>query len=84
MTAPLLVIAAGGTGGHMFPAQALAEVMLARGWRVRAMCTLRLAPARRPELRPPRRPDGKANAENGRKGERAQAAATTSSRSTMR
>lgn len=35
MTAPLLVIAAGGTGGHMFPAQALAEVMLSRGWRVR-------------------------------------------------
>ena len=33
--APLLVIAAGGTGGHMFPAQALAEEMLARGWRVR-------------------------------------------------
>jgi len=29
-----LVIAAGGTGGHMFPAQALAEVMLKRGWRV--------------------------------------------------
>lgn len=35
MTAPLLVLAAGGTGGHMFPAQALAEAMLARGWRVR-------------------------------------------------
>ncbi|MFO1144724.1 MAG: UDP-N-acetylglucosamine--N-acetylmuramyl-(pentapeptide) pyrophosphoryl-undecaprenol N-acetylglucosamine transferase [Amaricoccus sp.] len=34
MTEPLLVIAAGGTGGHMFPAQALAEAMLARGWRV--------------------------------------------------
>jgi UDP-N-acetylglucosamine--N-acetylmuramyl-(pentapeptide) pyrophosphoryl-undecaprenol N-acetylglucosamine transferase len=34
MTAPLVVIAAGGTGGHMFPAQALAEQMLARGWRV--------------------------------------------------
>ena len=32
--APLLVIAAGGTGGHMFPAQALAEEMLSRGWRV--------------------------------------------------
>ncbi len=32
--APRLVIAAGGTGGHMFPAQALAEAMLARGWRV--------------------------------------------------
>ncbi|MGH1465195.1 MAG: UDP-N-acetylglucosamine--N-acetylmuramyl-(pentapeptide) pyrophosphoryl-undecaprenol N-acetylglucosamine transferase [Cognatishimia sp.] len=31
---PLLVIAAGGTGGHMFPAQALAEAMLAKGWRV--------------------------------------------------
>lgn len=32
--APLLVIAAGGTGGHMFPAQSLAEEMLRRGWRV--------------------------------------------------
>lgn len=30
-----LVIAAGGTGGHMFPAQALAETMLARGWSVK-------------------------------------------------
>jgi UDP-N-acetylglucosamine--N-acetylmuramyl-(pentapeptide) pyrophosphoryl-undecaprenol N-acetylglucosamine transferase len=35
MKAPFLIIAAGGTGGHMFPAQALAEVMLARGWRVK-------------------------------------------------
>ncbi|PVA11979.1 undecaprenyldiphospho-muramoylpentapeptide beta-N-acetylglucosaminyltransferase [Pelagivirga sediminicola] len=32
--APLLLMAAGGTGGHMFPAQALAEQMLAQGWRV--------------------------------------------------
>ena len=32
---PLLIIAAGGTGGHMFPAQSLAEVMLRRGWRVK-------------------------------------------------
>jgi hypothetical protein len=32
--APLAVLAAGGTGGHMFPAQALAEALLARGWRV--------------------------------------------------
>lgn len=32
---PLLVMAAGGTGGHMFPAQALAEAMLAKGWRVK-------------------------------------------------
>ena len=35
MTSPLLTIAAGGTGGHMFPAQALAEEMLRRGWRVK-------------------------------------------------
>jgi UDP-N-acetylglucosamine--N-acetylmuramyl-(pentapeptide) pyrophosphoryl-undecaprenol N-acetylglucosamine transferase len=35
MTQPLLLIAAGGTGGHMFPAQALAEAMVRRGWRVR-------------------------------------------------
>ncbi|HUF55194.1 MAG TPA: UDP-N-acetylglucosamine--N-acetylmuramyl-(pentapeptide) pyrophosphoryl-undecaprenol N-acetylglucosamine transferase [Thermohalobaculum sp.] len=34
MSGPLLVIAAGGTGGHMVPAQALAEEMLRRGWRV--------------------------------------------------
>lgn len=34
MRPPHLVIAAGGTGGHMFPAQALAETMLERGWRV--------------------------------------------------
>ncbi len=31
----LIIIAAGGTGGHMFPAQALAEAMLAKGWRVK-------------------------------------------------
>ncbi|MEM7488935.1 MAG: UDP-N-acetylglucosamine--N-acetylmuramyl-(pentapeptide) pyrophosphoryl-undecaprenol N-acetylglucosamine transferase, partial [Pseudomonadota bacterium] len=31
----LIVIAAGGTGGHMFPAQSLAEAMLARGWRAK-------------------------------------------------
>ena len=33
--APLLLMAAGGTGGHMFPAQSLAEHMLAQGWRVK-------------------------------------------------
>ena len=35
MKTPLLLIAAGGTGGHMFPAQALAEEMLKKGWRVK-------------------------------------------------
>ncbi|MEX0301534.1 MAG: UDP-N-acetylglucosamine--N-acetylmuramyl-(pentapeptide) pyrophosphoryl-undecaprenol N-acetylglucosamine transferase [Leisingera sp.] len=35
MAQKLLLMAAGGTGGHMFPAQALAEMMLARGWRVK-------------------------------------------------
>ncbi|WP_377189990.1 UDP-N-acetylglucosamine--N-acetylmuramyl-(pentapeptide) pyrophosphoryl-undecaprenol N-acetylglucosamine transferase [Ruegeria meonggei] len=35
MGKPYLLIAAGGTGGHMFPAQALAEAMLHKGWRVR-------------------------------------------------
>ncbi len=35
MKSPLLIIAAGGTGGHMFPAQALAEAMLEKGWRVK-------------------------------------------------
>ncbi|MDJ0992391.1 MAG: UDP-N-acetylglucosamine--N-acetylmuramyl-(pentapeptide) pyrophosphoryl-undecaprenol N-acetylglucosamine transferase [Dinoroseobacter sp.] len=35
MGQPLLIIAAGGTGGHMFPAQALAEAMLRKGWRVK-------------------------------------------------
>lgn len=33
-TKPLVVVAAGGTGGHMFPAQAFADEMHARGWQV--------------------------------------------------
>ena len=39
--APLLLIAAGGTGGHMFPAQALAEAMVAKGWRVKLSTDVR-------------------------------------------
>ncbi|MGE5504497.1 MAG: glycosyltransferase, partial [Actinomycetota bacterium] len=34
MTSPLVVLAAGGTGGHVFPAEALAEVLLDRGFRL--------------------------------------------------
>ena len=35
MSDPLLVLAAGGTGGHMFPAQAIAEEMVESGWQVK-------------------------------------------------
>jgi len=35
MNDPILVLAAGGTGGHMFPAQAIAEEMVASGWQVK-------------------------------------------------
>jgi len=34
VTSKLAVVAAGGTGGHLFPAQALAEALIARGWRI--------------------------------------------------
>ena len=33
MSAPLIVLAAGGTGGHVFPAEALAGELIARGYR---------------------------------------------------
>ncbi len=35
MTAPTIVLSAGGTGGHMFPAEALARALLAEGCQVR-------------------------------------------------
>lgn len=35
VVAPLIVLAAGGTGGHLFPAEALGSVLVQRGFRVR-------------------------------------------------
>ena len=34
MTQPLAILAAGGTGGHVFPAEALADALLQRGYRL--------------------------------------------------
>ena len=34
MSAPLVILATGGTGGHMFPAEALAGVLAERGYRL--------------------------------------------------
>jgi UDP-N-acetylglucosamine--N-acetylmuramyl-(pentapeptide) pyrophosphoryl-undecaprenol N-acetylglucosamine transferase len=41
--AKLAVVAAGGTGGHLFPAQALAEALIARGWRIALASDQRVA-----------------------------------------
>jgi UDP-N-acetylglucosamine--N-acetylmuramyl-(pentapeptide) pyrophosphoryl-undecaprenol N-acetylglucosamine transferase len=38
-----IVLAAGGTGGHLFPAQALAGVLARRGWRIVVMTDARFA-----------------------------------------
>lgn len=46
---PLIALAAGGTGGHMFPAQALARTLIERGWRV-ALLTDRRGQGFGPEL----------------------------------
>ena len=40
-TKPLVILSAGGTGGHMFPAQALAEELLMRGWEVKLSTDVR-------------------------------------------
>jgi len=34
-TTPLILLAAGGTGGHLFPAEALGVELIRRGFRVR-------------------------------------------------
>ncbi len=41
--APLIVLAAGGTGGHLFPAEALGVALVKRGLRVRLMTDRRAA-----------------------------------------
>lgn len=41
MTKKLVVVAAGGTGGHLFPAAAFSEEMAKRGWRVVLMTDAR-------------------------------------------
>jgi len=40
-TAPLILLAAGGTGGHLFPAEALGVTLLKRGFRVRLVTDAR-------------------------------------------
>jgi UDP-N-acetylglucosamine--N-acetylmuramyl-(pentapeptide) pyrophosphoryl-undecaprenol N-acetylglucosamine transferase len=41
--APLILLAAGGTGGHLFPAEALGTALMARGYRVRLVTDTRAA-----------------------------------------
>lgn len=41
MSAPLIVLAAGGTGGHVFPAEALAGELIARGYRTALITDVR-------------------------------------------
>jgi len=41
MSRKLVLVAAGGTGGHLFPAAAFSEEMLKRGWRVVLMTDIR-------------------------------------------
>src|SRR4051812_48548248 len=41
MTPPLILLAAGGTGGHLFPAEALGVELMKRGMRVRLVTDVR-------------------------------------------
>src|ERR1700712_2160680 len=41
MSAPLIMLAAGGTGGHLFPAEALGVALMKRGFRVRLVTDAR-------------------------------------------
>ena len=51
--ARVCVVAAGGTGGHMFPAEALSRELSARGWRI---VLAQLIPAPPPPPAPPAAP----------------------------
>ena len=55
MSAALVLLASGGTGGHMFPAEALAGTLLARGYRVGLVTDKRgryIKDLKRDDLRP--------------------------------